>query len=113
MTNVPEVLLHYRHHEFQISYAFSIDQRQLSQKIRQRYWEYFLISNGIANRQGVNEILKLREIIPVAVDMDQVDSLFRTLLEDAEMEEKNYLSAYDQALFERCSRLSEYGFEME
>ena len=88
MTNVPEVLLHYRHHESQISYAFSVDQGRLSQKIRQRYWEYFLISNGIANRHGVNEILKLREIIPTAVDMDQVDSLFRALLESAEMEQK-------------------------
>ena len=87
MTNVPEVLLHYRHHESQISYTFPIYQMDLAQKIRRRYWEYFLISNGIANRQGANEILKLREIIPTAVDMDQVDSLFRALLEGAELEQ--------------------------
>ena len=88
MTNTPEVLLHYRQHESQISNAFSNYQQHLSQMLRYRYWQYFLTSKNVSNIQGVKEVMKLRETIPIAVDMEQVDSLFRTLLAGAQPEEK-------------------------
>ena len=40
MTNVPEVLLMYRRHDFQISVKSSLAQQNVSGEIRKRYWSY-------------------------------------------------------------------------
>lgn len=103
MTNVPVVLLRYRQHESQISNAFSIYQQQLSQKIRRRYWEFFLTSKKIENLQWVNEVMKLREPAPTAVDMEQVDSAFRALLASAEGEAKDTIFHHMTQLYLRGS----------
>lgn len=101
MTNVPQVLLHYRHHESQVSNAFSIYQQQLSQKIRRRYWEFFLTSKRIGNTKWVNEVMKLREPVPAAVDMEHVDSVFRFLLAGAQSEEKDTIFHHMTKLYLR------------
>ena len=101
MTNIPEVLLNYRQHQSQISNASFIYQQHLSQKIRRRYWEYFLKSKGIASTVGISEVMKLRETIPTAIDMEWVDSLFFTLLADAQSEEKETIFFHMTKLYLR------------
>ncbi len=101
MTNVPAVLLHYRQHPSQISSAFSICQQQLSQKIRLRYWKYFLASTGIEKTHCANEVMKLREPVPMAVDMEKVDSLFQALLASAQSEEQDTIFHHMTKLYLR------------
>lgn len=101
MTNIPEVLLQYRQHQSQISNNFSVCQQELSQKIRRRYWELFLKSKKIENLQCVNEVMKLRESAPKAVDMEQVDAVFGALLVTAEGEVKDTIFHHMTKLYLR------------
>ena len=101
MTNVPEVLLRYRKHDLQISSEFSFYQQQLSQKIRYRYWEFFLTSNRIGDLRWVREILKLRDPVPSGVDMDLVDSAFFELLAGAHGEVKETIFHHMTKLYLR------------
>lgn len=101
MTNIPEVLLSYRQHQSQISNVSAIYQQQLSQKIRYRYWEYFLKSKGIAGTTAVNEVMKLSEPIPMAVDMEQVDHTFFALLAATQSEEREIIFFHMTKLYLR------------
>lgn len=47
MTNVPEGLLKYRQHDLQVTVVASKDQLSMTEKIRERYFEYFVSLNKI------------------------------------------------------------------
>jgi len=80
MTNVPEVLLHYRQHDTQISTVTSSRQQYLTQEIRHRYWT-FIFEQIKLNKEWIDEILKLRMVSPSQPNMDKVDQAFAELLE--------------------------------
>jgi glycosyltransferase involved in cell wall biosynthesis len=47
MTNVPEVLLKYRQHDLQVTVVAGKDQLNMTKKIRERYFDYFIYINKI------------------------------------------------------------------
>lgn len=56
-TNIPKVLLRYRHHSLQISSASKVKQAFVSDSIRRKYWHQLLSKNNI-NDLGATETLK-------------------------------------------------------
>lgn len=80
MTNVPEVLLHYRQHDTQTSTVASSRQQYLTQAIRHRYWA-FIFEQIKLNKEWIDEVLKLRMVSPSQPNMDEVDQAFAELLE--------------------------------
>ncbi|WP_051901522.1 glycosyltransferase family 2 protein [Methylotenera sp. L2L1] len=79
MTNVPEVLLLYRIHDTQISTKTANSQQQLTQLIRQRYWEFVCYSMDL-DPKCVDELMKIFKFSPSSINMDAVDALFTKLL---------------------------------
>lgn len=90
MTNVPEVLLFYRVHSSQISTKSASQQQQLTQKIRQRYWN-FIFNNNQLDKKLVSECLKIFELPLPSVNMDAVDTLLTLLLRSAHGEAKDVI----------------------
>ncbi len=93
MTNVPEVLLHYRQHASQISSRIAIQQQRLSQKIRQHAWQH-LATRTPVQPAWIDEVLKIREPIFILPNMDKVDSAFSVLLQATEGEARSIALAY-------------------
>ena len=60
-----------------------------------------MTSKGIGNTLSANEVMKLREPVPMAVDMDQVDSLFQVLLATAQSEERDTIFHHMTRLYLR------------
>ena len=56
-TNIPKVLLRYRHHSSQISSASKVKQAFVSDSIRRKYWHQLLSKNNI-NNLGASETLE-------------------------------------------------------
>lgn len=97
MTNVPEVLLHYRQHTTQMSSHAAMQQQAHTQKIRRRYW-YSLTNDMKLNPEWVSEVLKIREPDFSHCDMDAVDLAFSTLLQQHQGEAR-------ATLFDHITRL--------
>lgn len=102
MTNVPEVLLLYRQHEGQISTVTSVKQQELTQKIRRRHWEFVLNSMKL-KMDLVDEVLKLREILPSRVNMDAVDLVFCELLKHNQGEARATIFDHATRLYFRAA----------
>ena len=79
MTNVQQVLLSYRLHKAQVSSITSVRQRELSQKIRYRYWGFMCDSLHL-KPVWIEKVLALRETAVCTTHMDMVDAAFDTLL---------------------------------
>ncbi len=102
MTNVPEVLLFYRQHTTQISSTSSIQQQLLTQKIRHRYW-LFVFEGLNLNKQWIDEVLKLREPLMPAANMNDVDEAFNGLLKMNEGEARNVVFDHMTRLYFRAA----------
>ncbi|MDD2774383.1 MAG: glycosyltransferase [Gallionella sp.] len=102
MTNVPEVLLHYRLHEAQISNTMSPKQQALTQQIRRRYWE-FVSDSMLLKKEWVDEVLKLREPSPPTVNMNVVDSVFTKLLQENQDEARATILEHATRLYFRAA----------
>lgn len=79
MTNVPEVLLLYRVHGSQISTATSEKQRELTLKIRRRYWNYLSRLWRLENCR-FEEVIKLDDTTQPKPKMDDVEAALMSLL---------------------------------
>jgi len=86
MANVPEVLLMYRVHEAQISTVSLSYQQELAQHIRRRQWTQMQSAFGIQPGWSV-EVLKLRELDPPSVDLDDVNAALGALARQATTDE--------------------------
>jgi glycosyltransferase involved in cell wall biosynthesis len=91
MTNVPESLLRYRQHNNQVSSALAKKQHLKAQELRRRQWIAFWNANNIPCPEWIDEVLKLRESSPSAVNMDMVDSAFNALLSYAHPEARSLI----------------------
>lgn len=79
MTNVPEVLLSYRQHASQISMAKRSHQIELTQQIQKRYCAQKRDEFSISEKACV-EMLKIRQLGEVEVQMDAVDEAMKGML---------------------------------
>lgn len=102
MTNVPEVLLMYRQHEAQISSESSIEQHELTQKIRRRYWNFVFDSMQL-EKDCISEVLKLRELTQLKVDMNDVDLAFDVLLQNSTGESRAVIFDHATRLYFRAA----------
>lgn len=102
MTNIPEVLLHYRLHSNQISSNASLQQQSLTQKIRHRYGQFFFDKSHL-NKQWIDEVLKLREPIPAVTNMDMVDDAFDRLLQITKGEARDVVFDHMTRLYFRAA----------
>ena len=85
MSNVPEVLLHYRVHPSQISAQRAVRQQQLTQEIRRRYWQ-FVTDAWQLDRAAVDAALNIFESSARDKNIDAVDLVFSSLLLKSEGE---------------------------
>jgi len=102
MTNVPEVLLLYRQHDSQISTTAASYQQQLTQKIRCRYW-YFIFDSMKLEIKWIEEVLKLREHLPLKPNMNDVDSAFNELLQRSSGEARATIFDHATRLYFRAA----------
>jgi glycosyltransferase involved in cell wall biosynthesis len=102
MSNVPEVLLHYRVHPGQISAQKASRQQQLGQEIRRRYWK-FVSEVWCLDRALVEEVLKFFEPTPEEIDMDSVDELFAMLFAHTDGEAKDVVLYNLKSLYFRVA----------
>lgn len=102
MTNVPEVLLLYRQHNEQISVSTFSYQQQLTQNIRRRCLEFVFESMSL-RKDWLDEILKLREPSPPAVNMDAVGLIFTELLKRTEGEARATIFDHMTRLYYRVA----------
>lgn len=87
MTNVQEVLLHYRVHSTQITTSAAKLQHRQGQKIRRRYWHYVFEQRKL-NKEWIDEFLKVFSYSVQEVDMDAVDATLSELLRTTEGESR-------------------------
>lgn len=80
MTNLPEVLLMYRQHQAQTSTVSMGIQQELAQKIRRRHWNMEQSKLGVKD-VWIAELLKLRQPVPPAVELDDVNSALVALVQ--------------------------------
>jgi len=92
MTNIPEVLLHYRQHPEQISNRDAARQLVHSYGIRQRAWQALKIAD--IKPEWIVEVLKIREPIFSLPNMDYVDLAFTALLQTTEGEAQSVALDY-------------------
>jgi glycosyltransferase involved in cell wall biosynthesis len=102
MSNVPEVLLHYRQHDAQISTATKLKQQELGQKIRRRSWEFVFDSLKLKS-EWIDQVLKLREPSAPQPNMDDVDSAFIELLKRNEGEARATIFDHATRLYFRAA----------
>lgn len=93
MTNVSEVLLHYRQHATQISSNDSLRQQALSQKIRRRAWQHLATVTEI-KPEWIEAVLKIREPTFCLPTMELVDLAFSALLQTTEGEARKVAFYY-------------------
>lgn len=105
MANVPEVLLSYRQHEFQMSSESSNDQQALSQKVRKKYWDSLAGSIQL-NLNEINAVLSLRESPPSKPDMNVVDVVFMRLLTSVSGESRQVILDHLTRLYYRVASLN-------
>ena len=90
MSNIPEVLLHYRVHADQVSVQAAEFQQLQGHKIRRRYWHYLFESMGL-DTSGIDSGLKIFYAPAEEVDMDAVDGLFSTILAASDTEAREVI----------------------
>lgn len=102
MTNVQEVLLLYRLHENQISNIESPKMLAISRHIRSRYWRSVLESSGLCG-EWIDEVLKLREPFFLKPNMDIVDQIFNSLLQQYQEEARATIFFHMTRLYLRAA----------
>jgi glycosyltransferase involved in cell wall biosynthesis len=102
MTNVPEVLLMYRQHDKQISTKASLKQQKLGQQIRRKYW-LNMFDTSLLSEECIDEVLKLREPILPKVNMNVVDEVFTTLLNNCHGESREVVFDHITKLYFRVA----------
>jgi glycosyltransferase involved in cell wall biosynthesis len=105
MGNVPEVLLLYRQHADQISSKLFVSQQKLTQKIRRRYWLH-RFSPNVLSESCIEEVLKIREPIVGAVDINAVENAFVYLLQRAKGESRAVVFEHFARLYYRIAGFS-------
>ena len=99
---MPEVLLLYRLHESQISTVTSVQQYQLTQQIRRRYWKY--VFDTMRLDQGwIDEVLNICESAALIPNMDAVDAALTGLLQHSHGEARNVILSHAMRLFFRIA----------
>lgn len=77
ITNTPEVLLKYRLHKEQMTVIASIYQKEMSAKIRERYFDYFVLDNNLNNYQtAVKAIFGIQNQKSTLIDFDEIYVVF-------------------------------------
>src|SRR5665647_147184 len=71
-------------------------------KFRRRYWEFVSDSMQL-NRQWIDEVLKIREPLAPAPDMDAVDAVFIALLQNTRGEVRNTILNHATRLYFRAA----------
>lgn len=93
MTNVPEVLLHYRQHPTQISNRATKQQQALSRAIRRQAWQH-LATHIAIQPAWIEAVLALRESVFILPNMDDADLAFTALLQSTEGEARDIALDY-------------------
>lgn len=92
MTNVPEVLLMYRTHAFQITSKSSLEQQKVSKQIKSRYWSSMTESLGLnpdCSQQALNLIVFNTNPAP---SLDMANLTFGRLMELSNAEARQALA---------------------
>jgi glycosyltransferase involved in cell wall biosynthesis len=93
MTNIPEVLLHYRRHTAQISTRSTQEQQAVSLTIRRQAWQQLGTQTEL-KPAWIEAVLALRESMLVTPNMDDADSAFCALLQSTEGEAREVALDY-------------------
>lgn len=104
MTNVPELLLHYRQHDSQISNEASSKQQELTQKIRRRYWN-FMFESMTLKKEWIDEVLKLRDPLSPKPNMHDINLAFEALLEQNRGEARTVIFEHATKLYFRAAAI--------
>lgn len=100
MTNVPEVLLKYRQHDLQVTVVASKDQSSMTEKIRARYFDYFVSFNNLdVEKIPAMETLGFGPLTSKLIDFKCIDNFFMQLLSQINLESR-------KALMDNLYRLS-------
>ena len=92
MTNVPEVLLKYRQHDAQVTLVASKEQKCMTEKIRERYYEYFVSHNHLSEHKlSAKAIFGFETITTEPLDFKSIDSFFTKLASQINMESRKVL----------------------
>ncbi len=87
LANVPEALLRYRIHRGQESQRHRERQAELSQVVRRRAWTRFLTSRG-SDPTLADDVASIRDPGYRLYDLDRVESAFRLLLAESDVESR-------------------------
>ncbi len=102
MTNVPEVLLHYRVHSAQVSTSAAELQQLQGQKLRRGYW-YFVFNSMNLDNKSIDDTLKIFNIPLFEIDMNAVEASFLALLRHSQDESRDIIFSHATRLYYRAA----------